>query len=234
MTETRAPSGGWRRARVASVEHPSPRAVVLRLDVPDRIDHVPGQHYVIRLTAPDGYVAQRSYSVASPPSDPQLEFYVERLEDGEVSMFLADVVEPGDDLDVRGPIGGWFVWDGSVDSVGIAGGSGAVPLVAMLRHARDVGAEKRLRIAVSARTLTDLPYAQEILDAGGFVALTREPRAERTAARLTAAEIAALVRGGEVCYVCGSAVFADAATDLLLAADVAESQIRVERFGPSG
>ena len=234
MTETRAPTGGWRRATVASVEHPSPRAVVLRLDVPERVDHVPGQHYVIRLTAEDGYVAQRSYSVASPPSDSQLEFYVERLEDGEVSMFLSDVVEPGDELDVRGPIGGWFVWDGSREAVGIAGGSGAVPLVAMLHHARDVGAQDRLRIAVSARTLTDLPYAQEILDAGGFVALTREPHADRAAARLTAAEVAALVPGEEVCFVCGSAVFADAATDLLLAAGVEAKQIRVERFGPSG
>ena len=111
MTEPgAAPTGAWRRATVRSVEHPSPRAVVLRLEVPDRIDHLPGQHYVIRLTADDGYVAQRSYSLASPPSDPLLEFYIERLDDGEVSTFLADVVEVGDELDVRGPIGGWFVW----------------------------------------------------------------------------------------------------------------------------
>src|SRR5579875_2708784 len=107
---TSAPTGAWRRARVAAVSHPSPRAVLLRLDVPDRIDHLPGQHYVVRLSSDDGYVAQRSYSVASPPSDPQVALWVERLDDGEVSTFLADVVEVGDELDVRGPIGGWFVW----------------------------------------------------------------------------------------------------------------------------
>jgi ferredoxin-NADP reductase len=208
--------------------------VILRLDVADRISHLPGQHYVIRLTAEDGYVAQRSYSVASPPSDPQLEFYVERLEDGEVSMFLADVVEVGDELDVRGPIGGWFVWDGCADALGLAGGSGAVPLVAMLRHARDVGAQDRLRVAVSARTLADLPYAQEILRANGFVALTRAPHGDRAAARLTAGEVTALVRGDEACFVWGSSAFADTATDLLLAAGVVTSRIRVERFGPSG
>ena len=99
------------------------------------MDHLPGQHYVVRLTAPDGYVAQRSYSIASPPADPLVELFVERLDDGEVSGFLADVVQPGDELEVRGPIGGWFVWDGDSPAVGVAGGSGVVPLVAMLRHA---------------------------------------------------------------------------------------------------
>ena len=115
-----APSGGWRTATVSGVRRPIQRSVELRLDVADRIDHLPGQHYVIRLTADDGYVAQRSYSVATPPSDPLLEFYIERLDDGEVSTFLADVVEPGDELDVRGPIGGWFVWDGETPALLVA------------------------------------------------------------------------------------------------------------------
>ena len=207
---------------------------MLRLDVPDRIDHVPGQHYVIRLTAEDGYVAQRSYSIASAPSDPQLEFYVERLDNGEVSSFLADVVAPGDQLDVRGPIGGWFVWDGSVDALGVAGGSGTVPFVAMLRHARDVGAQGRLRLAVSARTLADLPYPDEIAAAGALIVLSRADREGRRAGRLTGAEVSALVRGDETCFVCGSSAFAEAATELLLAADVPAERIRVERFGPSG
>ena len=163
---TDAPVGAWRRATVRSVEHPSPHSVVLRLEVPDRIQHLPGQHYVIRLTADDGYVAQRSYSVASPPSDPLLEFFIERLDDGEVSTFLADVVEAGDELDVRGPIGGWFVWDATAPALGVAGGSGVVPFVAMLRHARDAGRAELLRLAVSARSLGDLPYADELwLDA---------------------------------------------------------------------
>src|SRR3954466_15938422 len=108
----RAPAGGWRTATVVTVPPPPARAVGLRLDAPGRVDHRPGQHYVVRLTAEDGYRAQRSYSVASPPEDPQVELFVERLDDGEVSPFLADVVAPGDMLEVRGPIGGWFVWDG--------------------------------------------------------------------------------------------------------------------------
>src|SRR5436305_5653291 len=138
---------------------PHPMAVVLRLEVPDRVDHLPGQHYTIRLTADDGYVAQRSYSVASPASDPLLEFYIERLPDGEVSTFLADVVEPGDELEVRGPIGGWFVWDGVTPALLLGGGTGVVPLVAMIRHARDLDRLHLLRVAVSARTLAELPYA---------------------------------------------------------------------------
>src|SRR4051794_21408573 len=105
VTELRAPAGGRRRAIVREVSHPNGRSVLLRLEVPDRIDHLPGQHYVVRLTAEDGYTAQRSYSVSSAPSDPLLELYVERLDDGEVSIYLADVIEPGDELDIRGPIG---------------------------------------------------------------------------------------------------------------------------------
>jgi ferredoxin-NADP reductase len=231
----RAPVGAWRRATVRAVGHPSPRAVVLQLEVPDRIEHLPGQHYVIRLRADDGYTAQRSYSVASPPGDPLLEFYVERLEDGEVSGFLADVVAPGDELEVRGPIGGWFVWTADTPAVGLAGGSGAVPFVAMLRHAARLGRTDLLQLAVSARTRLDLPFGDELIAGGAFVALTREDGADgRRAARLTAAEIAPLVPPDGPCFVCGSAGFAEAATELLLAGGVAADRIRVERFGPSG
>jgi ferredoxin-NADP reductase len=207
---------------------------VLRLGVPERIDHLPGQHYVIRLTAEDGYVAQRSYSVASPPSDPQLEFYIERLDDGEVSTFLADVVEVGDELDVRGPIGGWFVWDADGPALGVAGGSGAVPLVAMLRHARDRNRSELLRLAVSARTHGDVPYPAELAQAGALVVLTREDLDGRPAARLTGGELAPLVGPDGPCLVCGSAGFAEAATDLLLEHGVDADRIRVERFGPTG
>ena len=231
---TEAPVGAWRKATVASITHPTPRAVVLRLEVPDRIAHVPGQHYAIRLTADDGYVAQRSYSVASPPSDPLLEFYIERLDDGEVSSFLADVVEVGDELDVRGPIGGWFVWDGDGPALGVAGGSGAVPLVAMLRHAVEVGRPELLRLAVSARTRMDLPYADELIAFGALIALTREDYPPRPAARLTAPELTALVGAHGPCFVCGSSSFAEAASQLLMADGVEAGRIRVERFGPSG
>src|SRR5207245_2185072 len=115
-----------------------------------------------------------SYSVASPPSEPLVEFWIERLEDGEVSTFLADVVEVGDELSVRGPIGGWFVWDATRPGLGVAGGSGAVPLVAMLRHALTQRRPELLRLAVSARTWSELPYGEELVAAGAAVAITRE------------------------------------------------------------
>ena len=236
MTELgRAPAGGWGYATVREVSHPTTRGVRVRLELPGRIDHLPGQHYVIRLTAQDGYTAQRSYSVASAPSDPLLEFFIDRLPDGEVSGFLADVVEVGDELELRGPIGGWFVWRGTAPALGIGGGSGVVPLVAMLRHAADVGASGLLRLAVSARSKDELPYAAELADAGALIALSRAPSdSGRPAGRLTALEISSLVTADQTCLVCGSAGFAEAATDLLVTAGVATGAIRVERFGPSG
>jgi len=226
----------WRHATVASVEHPSRNLVVLRLDLPDRQRHLPGQHYVVRLTAEDGYTASRSYSISSAPSDPQLELAVERLEDGEVSGYLADVVQPGDDLEVRGPIGGWFVWDGETPAVGVGGGTGVVPFVAMLRHARETGRTDLLHLAVSARTQADLPYAGELADGGAVIALTRQPTLPpaRPRGRLTEADLQPLLTEGATYFVCGSAVFAEAATQLLLALEVPVPSIRVERFGPSG
>jgi ferredoxin-NADP reductase len=232
-----APLGGWRHATVREVTHPAPHAVRLRLDVPDRIDHVPGQHYVIRLTAPDGYVAQRSYSIASAPSDPLLEFYVERLDDGEVSTYLADVVIPGDELEIRGPIGGWFIWRGDYPAVGVAGGSGVVPFIAMLRHAVDLGRTDLLRLVISARTMAELPYADELNSVGAVVILTREDAPTgRLKGRLTADDVAALLAGQDVerYFVCGSAPFAEAASMLLVDGGVAAERIRVERFGPTG
>jgi ferredoxin-NADP reductase len=224
-----------RRATVLEVSHPNAHAVILRLEVPDRVDHLPGQHYTIRLTAPDGYVAQRSYSVASPASDPLLEFYIERLEDGEVSTFLADVVQPGDELDIRGPIGGWFVWNADRPALGLGGGSGVVPLLSMLRHAAHVGQESLLQVAVSARTRADLPYADELEAAGALIILTREDTATgRAKGRLAAAELRPLVTPDATCYICGSNYFAEAASMLLLGEGVAAQSVRIERFGPSG
>ncbi len=231
----RAPAGGWRTAVVREVAHPTPYGVRLRLEVPDRVEHWPGQHYVIRLTAEDGYVAQRSYSIASDPADPLLEFWVERLADGEVSGFLADVVEPGDELEIRGPIGGWFVWTATEPMLGVAGGSGVVPLVSMLRHAVRLGKPALVRIAVSARTLAELPYADEFAAAGALVVLSREVSpAGRAAARITGADLAALVPPDGPCLVCGSTAFTGAAVRLLTEAGVDVHRIRIESFGPSG
>ncbi|HET9646989.1 MAG TPA: FAD-binding oxidoreductase [Microlunatus sp.] len=229
------PAGRWCSGRVVAVEHPNPRAVVLRLEVPDRMEHVPGQHYVIRLRAEDGYTAARSYSLASAPHEPYLEFYVEEIADGEVSPYLADAVEVGDELELRGPIGGWFVWDGRTPAVGVAGGTGVVPLVAMLRHARHLGTEHLLHLAVSSRTLAELPYADELSAARVTVALSRERTlAGRPAGRLTAAEVAPYVDPAATFFVCGSAGFAEAASDLLVELGLPPGSIRVERFGPSG
>jgi ferredoxin-NADP reductase len=230
-----APVGAWRRATVREVMHPTSRAVVLRLEVPDRINHLPGQHYVVRLTAEDGYTASRSYSLSSAPSDPLIEMYIERLDEGEVSGFLADVVIPGDELEVRGPIGGWFVWDGTHHAVGIGGGTGAAPLVAMLRHARDLGTTELLKLALSSRTLAELPYADELTSTGAFIALTRENSSGgRVAARLAAPELASLLDDEATYFLCGSAGFTEAASQLLIDLAVPPEVVRVERFGPSG
>jgi ferredoxin-NADP reductase len=231
-----APVGGWRMATVTGVSHPHRSAVKLIFDVPDRIDHLPGQHYVVRLRAEDGYTAQRSYSVASAPHEPGIELFVDRLPDGEVSGFLADVVRPGDQLEVRGPIGGWFVWRGKSRALAVGGGSGVVPLVSMLRHAEHIGRPDLLRMAVSARTFEELPYGKELLAHGAIVALTRgtHPAVSRTAGRLAAADVLPLITADTTGFVCGSAGFAEGASTLLIDAGLAAAAIRVERFGPTG
>lgn len=228
------PTPTWCSGEVITVEHPHPDAVVLRVRVGDQPPSLPGQHYLIRLTAEDGYRASRSYSLASPPHE-DLEFYVERFSDGEVSPYLAEDVEVGDRLELRGPIGGWFVWDGGGPAVGIGGGSGVVPLVSMLRHAAYAGLTDRIRLAAAARTLAELPYADELAAAGSTLALSREAGATgRAAGRLLAHEVQPLIRPDATYYVCGSPGFAEATTSLLTGLGVPPGEIRVERFGPSG
>jgi ferredoxin-NADP reductase len=225
----------WDTARVVGVTRPGPSAVVLRLELAGRTEHRPGQHYVLRLTAADGYQASRSYSVASPPDDPALEFYIGRLADGEVSGYLADAVEVGDPLEVRGPIGGWFAWDGATPAVGIGGGTGAVPLVAMLRHARARGRPDLFSLVVSARTADELPYGPELTASGARVILTRAAGPDgRPAGRIAEDDLAPLVRVGVTWYVCGSSGFVETVGRLLVGLGVAPADIRVERFGPSG
>src|SRR6187551_1256395 len=130
----------WQTATVVGIAPETTRAKTFRLALPAPSGHRAGQHYVVRLTAPDGYTASRSYSVASPPDGGnELDLTVERLDDGEVSSFLHDVLEVGDELEVRGPIGGYFVWRGDAPAVLVGGGSGVVPLMAMLRYARAIG-----------------------------------------------------------------------------------------------
>ncbi len=231
------PVGPWTTGRIVELEHGGDAQVPLvrlRLDVADRVDHQPGQHYVVRLRAPDDYTAQRSYSVASDPADPLLELMVECLPDGEVSGHLHDVAAVGDELELRGPIGGWFTWTGDVPAVCVAGGTGVVPVVAMLRHAARHGLTDRLRVVAVAQTLARLPYAAELRAAGAFVALTRENLDDRVAAPPYPDELTALVEGAERAYVCGSVGFASYATRLLGEVGVRADTIRVEQFGDTG
>lgn len=227
----------WQPATVVSITAETTRAKTFRLRLREPTPHLAGQHYVIRLTAPDGYTASRSYSIASPPDgSTELDFTIERLDDGEVSSFLHDVVEPGDELEVRGPIGGWFVWDGATPALLVGGGSGIVPLMAMLRLARRTGENDLLRLIVSVRSPEDLYYATELPGPDTTIIYTRrtDPRAGRPPGRLTSADLAVEPGRANVAFVCGSAAFANHATDLLVGTGIPASHIRVERFGPTG
>lgn len=227
----------WQNARVLAVREETPTAKTYRLQLPEPRRHLAGQHYVLRLTAPDGYTASRSYSVASAPDDTgEIELTVEYLVGGEVSEFLHEVVVPGDELEVRGPIGLFFVWPGDRPALLVGGGSGVVPLMAMLRQARRDGRAELLRAVVSARSPADLYYADELPGEGVRIVWTRAapPGDPRRPGRMTVDDVAPLVRADEDVFVCGSPAFADAATDRLREAGVSDGVIRVERFGPSG
>lgn len=236
--ESFAPGGtgatSWTTGRIITKDLPAAHLVRLRMHVEDRERHWPGQHYLIRLRAPDDYTAQRSYSVASDESDPLVEFLVERLPGGEVSEFLADVAEVGDVLEMRGPIGRWFRWDTYTPAVCLVGGTGVVPAVAMARAARHAGRSDLLRVMAVARSPEELPYAEELAQAGASFAFTRHSTSDRPAGPPTLAEINPLLAGAELAYVCGSARFAAFAEDLLVASGMSPEAIRVERFGVTG
>ncbi|GAA4102833.1 FAD-binding oxidoreductase [Nocardioides kongjuensis] len=224
----------WTTGRIIEKDLPTPSTVRLRMHVEDRHRHRPGQHYLIRLRAPDDYTAQRSYSIASDEDDPLVEFLVERLPDGEVSEFLADVAEVGDVLEMRGPIGRWFTWDTTTPALCLVGGTGVVPAVAMARTARRLGRSPLLRVVATGRSPQELPYADELARAGATLAWTRTATDTRAAGPLTADELAPLLAGTDIAFVCGSARFAAYAEELLLDCGVEPGAIRVERFGPTG
>jgi ferredoxin-NADP reductase len=226
----------WRTVRVVSIRDETPRAKTFRFALDEAVSHRAGQHYVVRLTAEDGYTASRSYSIASAPDDSaEFDLTVERFDDGEVSAFLHDVVEVGDELEVRGPIGGFFVWEGDGPAALVGGGSGIVPLMSMLRLARRRGVSDLVRLVVSVRSPSMLYYADELPGPETAVVYTREPPpgSSRPAGRLTVDDVAQLVRPDVTAYVCGSSGFADAASRLLLDAGVPVHRVRVERFGPT-
>jgi ferredoxin-NADP reductase len=227
----------WRVATVVGIRQETARATTVRFALETPSGHRAGQHYVVRLTAPDGYTATRSYSVASAPDDsPEFELTVERLEGGEVSTFLHDELVVGDQLEVRGPIGGWFVWPGDTPALLVGGGSGLVPLMAMLRLARRLGRSDLVKLVVSVRTPDDLYYGDELPGPETTIVYSREAPAssERPAGRLHAADLPEVAAGDDLtAFICGSSGFADAASDLLIGGGLPADRIRVERFGPT-
>jgi ferredoxin-NADP reductase len=247
VTEPAARGIPWRDAVVREVSHAVPSSALLRLEVPGRPAHLPGQHYIIRLTAEDGYQASRSYSLASTAADPLVEVFIERLADGEVSPYLVDEVRPDDHLEVRGPIGRWFTWSGESAALAVGGGSGVVPLVSMLRRSLEIGRPDLLRLAAFARGPKELPYADELAAGGAVLGFSRDrggledleghevaSAAARPLGRVRAEDLVGLLQAEQTAYVCGSAGFAESASALLVELGVAPSQIRVERFGPTG
>jgi ferredoxin-NADP reductase len=231
--------GRWQVGTVTSVKVETPRVKSFRIELPMWMPHLPGQHYDVRLTAPDGYQAQRSYSIASSPLDRgTIELTIDLLDDGEVSPYFHDVVQEGDQVELRGPFASYFVWRGQAPVLLIGGGSGVVPLMAMLRHRRRTMPEAPMRLVYSVRTAEDVIYADELGD-DAVLAYTRETPAGWVghAGRIDAGLMAAAVDGHAeslTTFVCGSNPFVETAARLLLGAGVPPGQILTERFGPSG
>jgi ferredoxin-NADP reductase len=236
----------WLIGTVAETVPETASAVTLRLDVPDWPGHRAGQHVDVRLTAEDGYSAQRSYSIASAPDSDRLELTVERFDDGEVSPYLTTVVDVGDQFELRGPIGGWFVWDGdgTTPVLLVGGGSGVVPLMAMLRHHARTSSTAAMRLVYSARTLDDVIYRDELtaLADGAHrdvvLTLTRQTtawdgRRGRVDAELLA-EVGWPAEVGPHCFVCGPTPFVEAVADHLVGLGHHQDRVKTERFGPTG
>jgi len=229
---------------VSEVTTETPRVQTLILDVEGWPGHRAGQHVDVRLTAEDGYTAQRSYSIASPPGE-RPAITVERLDDGEVSPYLVEVARPGDEIEVRGPIGGWFVWgpeDGGPLLL-VGGGSGVVPLMAMARHRAATGSDVPVRLLLSSRTWDDVIYRDELAELAGrgdglevAHTLTRaQPDGWSGYARRVdeamLREVAWPAGGGARAYVCGPTAFVETVAESLVALGYDPGRVRTERFG---
>jgi ferredoxin-NADP reductase len=233
--EQRAP-GRWQVGTVTSIKQETPRVKSFRIELPMWMPHLPGQHYDVRLTAPDGYRAQRSYSVASSPLDEgEVELTIDRLDDGEVSPYFHDVLVEGDRVEVRGPFASYFVWRGEKPALLVGGGSGVVPLMAILRHRRRAMPEVPMRLVYSVRAAADVIYADELAE-DAVITFTREPPEgwNGPTGRINASLIADADLGTGTAFVCGSNGFVEAAAQLLLGAGFEPQRIRTERFGPTG
>jgi ferredoxin-NADP reductase len=238
----------WQLCEVAELVEETLHVKTVVLDAPGWPGHLAGQHVDIRLTAEDGYQAQRSYSIASAPEEGRLALTVERLADGEVSPYLTDVLVVGDKLELRGPIGGYFVWDadegGPVLLVG--GGSGVVPLMAMIRHRAATASSTPMRLLYSAKKLEDVIYRAELVELASrgeglevFFTLTREqpPGWEgfgRRVDRELLAEVGWPAKDDPLALVCGPTGFVEAVASALVESGLPPERVKTERFGPTG
>jgi ferredoxin-NADP reductase len=237
----------WQLATVTAIRDETPRVKTFSLSLPGPLPHRAGQHYDVRLTAPDGYQAQRSYSIASPPSDTGVvELTIERLADGEVSAFMHDVVVSGDRIELRGPIGGYFVWDahGGGPILLIAGGSGIVPLMAMARDRAVTASRVPATLLYSSRSREDVIYFGELERLRGdglavFHTLTRSqpPGWTGYARRIDAEMLGEVVARSDPAaqvFICGPTPLVEGAAEGLVHLGVEPTRIRTERFGPTG
>jgi ferredoxin-NADP reductase len=233
--EQRVP-GRWQIGTVTRIKPETPRVKSFRIDLPMWMPHLPGQHYDVRLTDPDGYRAQRSYSIASSPLDEgEIELTIDRLEDGEVSPYFHDVVREGDQVEVRGPFTSYFVWRGEKPILLVGGGSGVVPLMCMLRHRRRTMPDLPMRLVYSIRNADDVIYADELGD-DAVLTYTRETPDgwDGHTGHIDAELIAQAEISDGLAFVCGSNGFVETGSQLLLDAGYDPQQIRTERFGPTG
>jgi ferredoxin-NADP reductase len=238
----------WRLAEVAAVVDETADVRSLALEVPGWAGHLPGQHVDVRLTAEDGYQAQRSYSIATPADDELITLTVERLDDGEVSPYLTEELRPGDRLELRGPIGGWFVWEPPLGGplLLVGGGSGVVPLMAMLRAHAAAGSDVPARLLLSSRSWDEVIYREELAGLGRdhpaievVHTLTRSappgwagPR--RRIDRDMLADVAWPPADEPLAYVCGPTGLVEAAAGALVDLGHDPARVKTERFGPTG
>jgi ferredoxin-NADP reductase len=238
----------WRLAELVELIDETPRVRSLVFDVPDWPGHRPGQHVDVRLTAEDGYQAERSYSIASTPEEARLALTVERLDDGEVSPYLVDELRAGDEIELRGPIGGYFVWtpDFGGPVLLVAGGSGVVPLMAMLRHRAASSTDAAMRLVYSSRSLDDVIYRDELgrLDAAhdGIEVVHTLTRSQPDGWTGYSRRIDAGLLGDvawpadeqPLVYVCGPTRLVESVAAGLVELGHEPGRIRTERFGPTG
>lgn len=239
----------WQVATIKAIRQETPTVKTFTLALPDWAPHEAGQHYDIRLTAPDGYQAERSYSVASEPERAgEIDLTVERLPDGEVSAYLHDVLVTGDQIEVRGPIGGYFIWDVSRGGplLLVAGGSGVVPLMSMVKHRAAARSRVPVRLLYSVRNPEESIYSEELsrLQGAGsglevIYTFTRVqppawPGYRRRIDRQMLQEVVSPLGNGLQVYVCGPTLLVETVANTLVEAGIAPASIRTERFGPTG